>query len=83
MRWLKLLLLGATVALVSSADDRIANAAASDILHMAGHAPTKRLQISQPSAIEQRYDGLTENELAAFGWEMRDRSDAGYDLVRR
>src|SRR5205823_6469036 len=23
------------------------------------------------------------DELAAFGWEMRDRSDAGYDLVRR
>jgi len=49
--------------LLGSSDDRVANTAATDLLHMAGHAPVKRLQVSQPTSAELKYEGLNEAEL--------------------
>jgi hypothetical protein len=49
--------------LMYSGDDRVANSAATDILHMNGHAPVKRVQIDRGTAIEKKYEALNEDEL--------------------
>ena len=49
--------------LLVSGDDRVAFVAAKEILHMAGHAPIKRVAIAQATRIEKDYDGLNDQQI--------------------
>lgn len=56
---------------LNSNDEAVANRAATEILHMAGHAPTKHIQV-RVDPIEKHYEDKTEDEirqelLSAFG----------------
>lgn len=44
-------------------DDRVADKAATDLLHMAGHAPTKRVQVTGQSVVEKEFEGLSPEEI--------------------
>jgi hypothetical protein len=48
---------------LNSADEKVSNAACTDLLHMAGHMPVKRVRIEQPNDLDKKYEGLTEDEI--------------------
>jgi predicted transcriptional regulator len=48
---------------LSSADDRVANSACTDLLHMAGHSPVKRITVDRASEVQKKYEGLSEEQL--------------------
>jgi len=49
--------------LIDSIDERVANSAATDILHMAGHAPVKRVRLERQSPTERKYANMTDDEI--------------------
>lgn len=51
------------VDLLFSGDDRVASGAATDLLHMAGHAPVKRVQVTGATAVEKKYEGLSDADM--------------------
>ncbi len=46
-------------------DERVRNIAAGDILAIAGHQPVKRISIERPDPVNEKYKGLTDDELRA------------------
>lgn len=52
--------------LMSCGDSAVENRAATDVLHMAGHAPVRRVQVSRSESIAKRYEDKTEDELRAM-----------------
>jgi predicted transcriptional regulator len=48
---------------LSSPDDRVANSACTDLLHMAGHSPVKRVTIDRANENQKKYEGLSEEQL--------------------
>ena len=65
------------VDLMVSGDDRVAFVAAKEVLHMAGHAPVKRIAIAQVTRVEKEYDGLTEGQIRQKLLEDLSNDDAG------
>lgn len=46
-----------------SQDERVANQALTDIMHMGGHSPVKRIQLDRTSEVQKKYADKTEEEL--------------------
>jgi predicted transcriptional regulator len=58
-------ILNRKIQLAMSPDEQVANRACTDLLHMAGHMPVKRVRIEQETSIDEKYKGLTEDEIKA------------------
>ena len=48
---------------IYSGDEKIAQGAAVHVLHMAGHAPVRRMRVEATSRAQKEYDKLSEDEI--------------------
>jgi len=57
--------LGVLAKQIYSGDEKVAQSAAVHVLHMAGHAPVKRMRVEPSKQIERDYEKLSEDEIRA------------------
>lgn len=49
--------------MLESKDDRVRKTACTDILAMAGHQPVKRIAVERPEQLEEKYRGMSDDEI--------------------